>query len=374
MHLHDSYAERHDDDEGHTHPHEEHHHPHPHEDHPHQCDHDISEHCRGHDYIHDHGHPHTHGVVDPSLFSNQRGIWAVKWSFLWMFLTAVIQVVIVWLTGSVALLADTIHNFSDAATAIPLWIAFSLAMWKPNRRFNYGFGRVEDLAGIVVVMLILFSAIVAGYQSVYRLLHPQPITHLWAVMAAGLVGFLGNEWVAIFRIKVGKEIGSAALIADGYHARVDGLTSLAVLVGALGVMLGFPLADPIIGLLITIAIFKIVVDAAKSVFTRLLDGVDPEVNEEIRQVASETPGIKKTGEIRVRWSGHRLLAELNLAVEPGLTVAQGHELAMEARHRLMHKLSYLSQVTIHIDPENNSGEEQHKIENHSHDNLPAHSH
>ena len=231
-----------------------------------------------HAHDHDQGaHGHIHGVVDPSIISTERGIWAIKWSFLGLIATALFQVVIVILSGSVALFADTIHNFGDAATAIPLWIAFKLAQRKPSATFTYGYGRVEDFAGVGIVLTILLSALVAGYESVNRFFHPQPVTYLWAVITASVVGFLGNEAVAIFRIRVGKEIGSAALVADGYHARVDGLTSLAVLFGAVGVWLGFPLADPIVGLLITVAIFRIVWQSGKSIFTRLLDGVDPEV-------------------------------------------------------------------------------------------------
>ena len=151
-------------------------------------------------------------------------------------------------------------------------------------------GRVEDLAGIVIVLIILFSAIVAGYQAIDRLIHPQAMTHLGWLTAAGIIGFLGNEAVAVFRIRVGREINSAALIADGYHARTDGLTSLAVVAGAIGVWLGFPLADPIVGLLITIAIFGIVWQSARSVLTRMLDGVEPGVIDDIHHAAEHVPG------------------------------------------------------------------------------------
>ena len=242
---------------------------------------------------HPHEHSHAHGAVDPSILTTQRGIRAVKWSLLGLLATALLQVVIVYFSGSVALLADTIHNFGDAATAVPLWIAFRLARWKPSKRFTYGYGRVEDLAGVAIVLTILLSAIVAGYESVNRLLHPQTVEYLWAVVAASVVGFLGNEAVAIFRIRVGREIGSAALVADGYHARVDGLTSLAVLFGAVGIWLGFPLADPIVGLLITAAILRIVWQSGKSVFTRLLDGVDPEVIDEIRHAVNHCQGVAR---------------------------------------------------------------------------------
>jgi cation diffusion facilitator family transporter len=319
-------------------------------------------------------HVHTHGAVDPSIITTQRGIWAIKWSFFGLFATALFQAVIVFLSGSVALLADTIHNIGDAATAIPLWIAFMLARRRPSKRFTYGFGRIEDLAGVAIVLTILFSAIVAGYESLDRLFNPQSVQFLWAVIVASVVGFLGNEVVAQFRIKIGKEIGSAALIADGYHARVDGLTSLAVLFGAVGVWLGYPLADPIIGLLITAAILRIVWDSGKAVFARLLDGVDPEVIDEIRHTVNHTAGVSDISEVRVRWLGHRLRAELNIAVSPELSVEKGHEIAKEVQHRLLHQLRYLSDVTVHVDPVGASGEAYHRIPHHEHDDLPTHSH
>ncbi len=233
---------------------------------------------------------------------------------------------------------------------------------------------MEDLAGVAIVLTILFSAIVAGYESIDRFFHPQTVTYLWAVITASVIGFLGNEAVAQFRIKVGKEIGSAALVADGHHARVDGLTSLAVLFGAVGVWLGYPLADPIVGLLITAAIFRIVWESGKSIFIRLLDGVDPEVIDEIKHAVNHTPGVCDIAEVRVRWLGHRLHAELNIAVSPELSVEEGHKIATEARHQLLHHLRYLSNATIHIDPVNASGEKHHRITEHAHGDLPTHSH
>jgi cation diffusion facilitator family transporter len=317
---------------------------------------------------------HTHGFIDPSVFTTQRGIWAIKWSFFGLLVTALFQAIIVFLSGSVALLADTIHNIGDAATAVPLWIAFTLARRKPSNRFTYGYGRVEDLAGVAIVLTILFSAIIAGYESINRLFHPQPVTYLWAVIIASVIGFLGNEAVAQFRIKVGKEIGSAALIADGHHARVDGLTSLAVLLGAVGVWLGYPLADPVVGLLITVAIFRIVWESGKSIFTRILDGVDPAIIDEIKHTVNHTQGVREITEVRVRWLGHRLHAELNIAVSPEFSVEKGHNIAKEVRHQLLHHLRYLSNATIHVDPVTASGEKHHHIPEHAHDDFPTHSH
>jgi len=322
----------------------------------------------------EHHHDHSHGTVDPTLLTTERGIWAVKWSLVALTSTAVFQLVVVIFSGSVALLADSIHNIGDAATAIPLWIAFSLARRQPSRRFNYGYGRVEDVAGVMIVLTILFSAVLAGYESINRLWHPQTVKHLWVVAVASIVGFAGNELVAILRIRVGKQINSAALVADGYHARVDGLTSLAVLLSALGVSLGYPLADPLFGLLITALILPIVWESGKAVFTRLLDGVDPAVTDEISHALTHAQGVHDVTEIRLRWSGHRLHAEINLAVSPNLSVAQGHAIAVEARHQLLHRLPYLANVTLHIDPADLSGEKHHGFTEHTHGGLVLHSH
>jgi len=288
--------------------------------------------------------------------------------------TALLQAGIVFVSSSVGLLADTIHNFGDAATAIPLGIAFLFARKPPNQRFTFGYGRIEDLAGVAIVLMILFSAIVAGYESIDRFFHPQGISHLWAVALASVIGFIGNEAVAIFRIRVGRRIGSAALIADGQHARVDGWTSLAVLVGIFGVWLGYPLADPIVGLIITVAIFGIVIQSGREIFTRMLDGVDPDVIDEIRHAAVHVDEVKEVTDVRARWLGHRLHAELNVTLPSQISIAAAHAIAEEVRHQLLHHLKYLSIVVIHVDPEEKSGERYHRIELHSHDGLPAHSH
>jgi len=295
---------------------------------------------------HDHGHGHSHGVVDPGIASTERGMWAVRWSFAGLLLTALAQVVVVAMSGSVALLADTIHNIGDAATAIPLYIAFWFARRRPSARYTYGYGRVEDLAGLAVVALILFSALVAGYQAIDRLLHPQPVAWLGAVAAAGIVGFLGNEAVAVFRIRIGREIHSAALVADGYHARVDGLTSLAVVLGAAGVWLGFPLADPIVGLVITALIFGILWQSARSVFARMLDGVEPELLEEIGHVAGHVPGVQGLANLRARWVGHRLHAEADLIVDPDLPVRDAAELAARVRAVALAQLPALDSLRL----------------------------
>lgn len=301
---------------------------------------------------HDHGeggHGHTHGVIDPMIATTSRGIWAIKWSFVLLALTAAAQLVIVFLSGSVALLADTIHNVGDAVTAIPLWVAFLLARRKPSRTFTYGLGRVEDIAGLFIVAIILFSALVAGYQSINRLINPEPISHLGWVFFAGLIGFVGNEVVAVFRIRVGREISSAALIADGYHARTDGFTSLAVVLGVAGVWAGFPLADPIVGLLITAAIFGIVWQSARAVLTRMLDGVEPGILEEIDHAAEHVSGVIGVHGVQARWLGHKLYAELSVHLDESATVAEAQEIVSAMKAELCAHLPVLAQVSIRIE-------------------------
>ncbi len=301
--------------------------------------------------MHHHHHrgdhaPHTHGVVDATIATTTRGIWAIKWSFVGLAVTAVIQIVIVVLTGSVALLADTIHNVGDAMTAVPLWIAFLFARRAPSRRFNYGFGRVEDLAGAVIVLVIAFSAVVAGYQSVDRLVNPRDISFIGAVAAGGAIGFIGNEAVALFRMRIGREINSAALIADGHHARIDGLTSLTVLVGAVAVWAGFPLADPIAGIIITVVIIKIVVDAAKSVFERMLDGVDPQVLDEIEHLTSHVDGVSGAIRARGRWIGHRLQIEVRIATSPDASASTTQQLEAKIASELREAFSYAGEILV----------------------------
>lgn len=327
-------------------------------------------HTDGHVHDHNHGHshsrakglrgvvteifiPHSHDAADSfdsALESSAAGIRAVKISLLVLGVTAVAQLAVVAISGSIALVADTIHNFSDAMTAVPLWIAFALSNKAANRRYTYGFGRLEDLAGLFVVAMITMSAIIAGYEAVMRLIHPQPIANVGWVALAGLIGFIGNEWVALYRIRVGRRIGSAALVADGLHARTDGFTSLAVLFAAGGVALGFPLADPIIGLIITLAILAVLRTAVRDVFRRLLDGVDPELVDTAEAALAARPGVRSVHSVRMRWIGHRLHADVELDVDPTLSLSDAHRIAHDSEHELMHAVPKLTTALIHAYP------------------------
>jgi cation diffusion facilitator family transporter len=323
-----------------------------------------------HDHDHDHDHDHSHGSIwgriksiyvphshdaadsiDTALESSAKGIRAVKISLVGLMVTAIVQVLIVVVTGSVALLADTIHNFSDALTSIPLWIAFVLGRRAATRSYTYGYRRAEDIAGLFIVAMIALSAILAAWESIDRLFNPRDVEYLGLVAAAGIVGFIGNEFVAIYRIRVGREIGSAALIADGYHARTDGLTSLAVLFGAVGVAMGFPAADPLIGLLITVAILFILKDATKQVFRRLMDGVEPHTVDLVEATSTEVDGVIGVDRVRVRWVGHRLDASLQVVVDESLSVLEGHDIAMQVRLALESAMPNLDHLVVHVEPD-----------------------
>ena len=297
--------------------------------------------------------PHSHDAVvsvDQALVVSSDGMRALKLSLAVLAITACIELGIVLISGSVALLGDTVHNFADALTAIPLGLAFWIERKSATRRYTYGYGRAEDLAGILIVFVIAASAGFAAYEAIDRLIHPQTMHQVGLVMVAGFVGFIGNELVARYRIRVGRRIGSAALVADGRHARTDGITSLAVVVGALGVALGFPAADPIVGLLITVAILGVLRSAAADIYRRLMDSVDPSVVDQIEASLSGVDGVERVEEVRVRWIGHELRAEAIIVSDGQLPLSEAHAIAEQARHLLLHEVPRLTEALIHSDP------------------------
>jgi cation diffusion facilitator family transporter len=303
-----------------------------------------------HGHSHSSSHGHTHGTLDRSITMTDEGIRAVKWSFFILFITAVFQFIIVFYSGSVALASDMIHNIADATTAFPLWLAFRLSRIKPTSRFNYGFGRAEDLAGIFIVFIIFLSALASAFEAVYRFFHPQTVSHIGWILSAGMTGFIGNELVALLRIRIGKKINSVALIADGYHARTDGLTSLAVVAGAIGVWLGFPVADPAVGLLISMTLFAIVWQSAKAVVGRMLDGNDPAIFDDVRHSAAHVPGILSIDEIRARWIGHRICLEIDAAVDGRSTVMEANKCALTLEEEIREHIAVAFFVHIRILP------------------------
>jgi cation diffusion facilitator family transporter len=341
-------------------------HPDPHNGDPHP---DNDTHGRGHGHGHGHEHevasglwakvthvfrPHSHEAadkVDAAMEASAEGIRALWISLAVLGATTLIQAVVVAISGSVALLGDTLHNAADALTAVPLGVAFVLGRRPPTRRYTYGYGRAEDLAGVAIVVTIAASSVVAAYVAIDRLIHPQKISNLVAVAIAALVGFAGNELVARYRITVGRKIGSAALVADGLHARTDGFTSLAVLIGAGGVVLGWKQADPVIGLLITVAILAVLRQAAREVYRRLMDAVDPALVDQAEAVLYATPGVLDVGQVRLRWIGHQLRAECEVIVDSTSSAVAAHKVAVDAEHALIHAIGRLSAALVHADPE-----------------------
>jgi cation diffusion facilitator family transporter len=337
----------------------------------HQADDPSPQH--GHEHSHEHGHGHGHGrhgwgglrgllgqvlrphshdaadSIDDAIESSSAGVRAVKVSLVGLAVTAAMQLVVVVVSGSVALLADTVHNFSDALTGLPLWVAFVIGRRAATRRYTYGYGRAEDLAGLFVVAMIAVSALLAGWESIRRLIDPAPVHNLGWVAAAGVIGFAGNEVVAIYRIQVGRRIGSAALVADGLHARADGLASLAVVLGAAGVAAGVPLADPLIGLAITVAILAVLRTAGRDVFRRLMDAVDPEAVDTAEAALAGMPGVRTVRRIRMRWIGHELHADVDLVIDD-VPSHDAHHLAHQAEHELTHAVPRLRTAVVHAYP------------------------
>ena len=357
------------DHAGHDHEHDGHEHDgHDHDGH----DHD---HGPGSEHSHEHGsgllarirhlvRPHSHDAgdkVDAALEASAEGIRALWISLAVLGATAVIQAVVVVFSGSVALLGDTLHNAVDALTALPLGVAFVVGRRPANRRYTYGYGRAEDLAGLVIIVFIAASSALAAYEAVDRLTSPRKVTNLIAVAIAAGVGFAGNELVARYRIRVGRKIGSAALVADGLHARTDGFTSLAVLVGVAGVAVGWDWADPVVGLVITAAILVVLWQAAREIYRRLMDAVDPALVDQVEQTLRATPGVLGVGHVRVRWIGHQLYAECEIVVDANATAVQAHQVAVAAEHDLLHALPRLKAALVHTDPQAGPGRDLHEV-------------
>ncbi|MER6007344.1 cation diffusion facilitator family transporter [Nonomuraea angiospora] len=321
-------------------------------------------HGHGDDHGHDHGTglwarvkhtliPHAHDAneaIQSAEESAQDGIRTAWIGLAGMMATAIGQMAIVAVSGSIALLADTIHNLGHAATTIPLIIAFRLGRRAATKKYSYGYRRAEDLVGLFISLVIVASIGLIIWESIDALINPHPLTNLWWVFAAGLVGFLGNEMVAVYRIRTGRRIGSAALIAEGQHARADGYTSIAVIAGVVGVWLGFDRADAIVGLLIAMAISGILVNSLIIIVRRLMDGVEPETIDRMRTTIAGVDGVVSVGEVRVRWSGHRMEGDAEIGLDSGLSMIEAHAVAENVQHSLMHAVGNLDRVTVHVHP------------------------
>lgn len=317
--------------------------------------------------------PHSHDLgdlIDPALERSSEGIRATKLALAALALTSGVQIVIALVSGSVALLADTVHNVADGLTSVPLWIAFAVGRRARTRAYTYGFRRAEDLAAVFIVVVIALSAVLIGWQSVDRLLHPEPLTHLGWVFLAGLVGVGGNELAAVVRIRTGRRIGSAALVADGFHARADTMASVGVLVAVAATWVGYPVVDPIVGLVICGLILWILKDTAVHVFRRLMDGVDAALVDRIEAATAAVADVEEVDWVRARWTGHRLHADLAIAVDADLTVLDAHAVAERVEHALLHHLPQLEHVHVHVHPSSSPGHDLHATTRHHHLDAP----
>ncbi len=333
------------------------HHPHPH-DHGHHHPHDH-DHGHGHSHgdglwhtiasaLHLPGYAHTHDrpAQSDALFTHALGIRTLYWALALLGLTTILQIFIYLASRSVALLADTVHNLGDALNSIPLLLAFYLGRRLANRRYTYGYGRAEDVAGLFIVASIAFSAGYILWEAFQKLLNPLPIANGGWVALAAVVGFLGNEAVAILQISVGRRIGSEAMITDGRHARIDGLTSLAVLPAVAGSALGFPILDPIFGLVIGISILFITRDAIKAMWYRLMDAVDPALTERVADTLAAHPQVAAVPALRLRWVGHSLWIEGQVVFKTNGSVREAEAWLADLKHQLSHAVPNLGEVTL----------------------------
>jgi cation diffusion facilitator family transporter len=298
-----------------------------------------------------HGHEHTHAVIDHDLLTHRRAVRAIWVSVAGLGATAALQLIIVMISGSAALYADALHNLGDVLGTGSLWVALRMSRRAASDEFPYGWGRAEDLAGLLIVLAIAVSAGLAGWDSITALLgEGHEVTNLGLAFTAALVGVIGNEGVALYKIRVGRQINSIALVADGQHARTDGLASAAAALGITGVWLGFPLTDPLAGLAITLAIVWILVGVGRDVLRRLMDAVEPELLPRIRQIVATVDGVEDVHDIRARYVGRSLAVQLNAEASPVLTLRDAHDLGEKIRHRLVHEIPQIIAVDVHLDP------------------------
>lgn len=295
-------------------------------------------------------HGHDHGALDREVVTNRRALRAVVLSVFGLGATALAQFAVVAVSGSVALLSDALHNAGDVLGTLTLIVAFTVARRPPSDRYPFGWRRAEDIGGLIIVALIAASAVVAGWESVNALVgegHAVANTR-WA-FAAAIIGILGNEGVARYKIHVGRQIDSPALIADGQHARTDSLASAGAAAGIAGAWLGAPLLDPVAGLAITAVIVWTLVDVGRAVLRRLLDATDPALVDVVRG-AAHGDGVVGVHDVRVRHAGRAAFVQLHVEVDGGMALRDAHAVAEGVRHRILHADPRVAACDVHVDP------------------------
>ena len=295
-----------------------------------------------------HDHSHHELAADRAFLDNLLAVRTVWIALIALGLTTALQVVIYIASNSVALLADTVHNLGDALNSIPLLFAFYIARRAANKRYTYGYGRLEDIAGVFIVISIGFSAAYILYESIQRLLNPLPLENLEWIALASLVGFVGNELVAMMQIRVGRRIGSDAMIADGQHALIDGLTSLAVLIAVIGTLIGLPILDPIVGVVIALAIVGITWNAIKAIWYRMMDAVDPHLVEHVEEHVLGLNGVLALDTLRLRWVGHRMYGVAKVRVAADTSLAGGQAIVRAVQHEAGHVIPQLEELTVQL--------------------------
>ena len=296
---------------------------------------------------HGDGDGHSHGRLSAD---SAGALTVVVTSSVILGLVAAVEIAAAMISSSAGVLADGLHNLGDVLTTVALGTAFVISRRAPSQRFPYGYHRGEDLAGLAVVLLMIVGAGLAGVTSFDHLLHPAHLSNLGLAFAVAILGLVGNEAVAHYKMRAGRRIGSLALVADGRHSRIDGLGSLGAAIGVVGAAVGFPVIDPIAGLVITAVICVVVVDTARNVTGRLLDEADGSLIDTVTSTAASIAGVVAVTSVRARWTGRRVRAEVTVEVDPQLTVSIAHAIAEAIRHELIHHIEALDDVVVHLDP------------------------
>lgn len=303
---------------------------------------------------HDHGFLSTPDSVQREEANRRRAIQAIVGSSLGLLVTSALELLVVAFSGSVALLSDALHNLGDVFTTVGVYFGFRASRKPPTPRFPYGFGRAEDLAGIVVVMAIWGSAVLAALESYNKLISGRGTSHLAWGMVAALIGIVGNRLVARYKLNVGREIKSAPLIVDARHSWLDAVSSAGALIGLLGVAAGFRAADPIAGFAISLFIVRIGLEATRDVVFRLMDAQDEALAEAVRGVASELlEDEASVRDVRIRWLGRQVEVRLVVRLAGDTSLRDATRTARELDAVVKHRIPDTREILVTVEAQPN---------------------
>lgn len=287
---------------------------------------------------------HSHGAYD-----NRDAVRAVIISAVVLGAAAVVEILAAVVSGSASVLADGLHNSGDVLTTFVLLGAFALARRPATRRFPSGYGRIEDIATLIIVVVIVTTAAVAAVESVRKLIHPEAYTNIPFSLFAAAVGIVANLSVSEYKVRVGRGVGSTALEADGVHSRVDALVSAGAFAGIGLAGMGLRLADPVAGLVITLAILYILVGTLRKLVLRMMDAVDPDVIDELSAAAMKADGVLGVHDVRARWVGRELVVVMHVDADADLSLKDAHEIGVRVGHEVAHAVPE-ARVDVHMDP------------------------